>query len=72
MLLGAGHANLTPAIQEQILYHTYTRGHPLIPTLEVTVSGGDGDDAQHYQEREVRQAIEALELAKRQQKKGQP
>ena len=50
-------------------------GHPLIPTIEVTLSGGDGDDAKQYQERELRQALDALKQAQQQQKqqgKGQP
>lgn len=32
--------------------------HPL--GLRVTVSGGAGDDAKHYQERDVRRALEAV------------
>ena len=47
-------------------------GHPLIPTIEVTVSGNDGDDARRYQEQEVREALEALRRARAEQKKGQP
>jgi predicted RNA binding protein YcfA (HicA-like mRNA interferase family) len=31
--------------------------HRFHPGIGVTLSGHDGDDAQHYQEREVRQAI---------------
>ncbi len=34
--------------------------HPLAPRNEVTLSGHDGDDAQPYQEREVRRALDAL------------
>ncbi len=26
-------------------------GHPLIPTIEVTISGNDGDDAKRYQDK---------------------
>lgn len=47
-------------------------GHPLLPGLEVTISGNDGDDAKRYQEREVREALEALKQEKAQQKKRQP
>ncbi len=50
--------------------HTVWR-HPLIPTIEVTISGNDGDDAKRYQEQEVREALDALRQAKKQQK-GQP
>jgi predicted RNA binding protein YcfA (HicA-like mRNA interferase family) len=34
--------------------------HPKLPAIRVTISGGDGDDAQHYQERAVREALAAL------------
>ena len=33
--------------------------HPLVPELEVNIAGSDGSDAQRYQERDVREAIEA-------------
>ena len=36
--------------------------HPRAKTLRVTLSGGPGDDARRYQERDVRQAIEASNL----------
>lgn len=31
--------------------------HPLVPDLEVNLAGKDGDDAKHYQERVVREAL---------------
>jgi len=34
--------------------------HPLASQNEVTLAGHDGDDAQPYQEREVRRALDAL------------
>jgi len=34
--------------------------HPLAPQNEVTLAGHDGDDAQPYQEREVRRALDAV------------
>jgi predicted RNA binding protein YcfA (HicA-like mRNA interferase family) len=34
--------------------------HPLLPALTLTLSGNDGDDAQAYQERELRKATERL------------
>ncbi len=39
--------------------------HPLVPQNEVTLGGHDGDDAQPYQEREVRRALDALKEALR-------
>ena len=39
--------------------HTFWR-HPLLPATKVTLSGHDGDDAHHYQEEQVREALEAL------------
>jgi predicted RNA binding protein YcfA (HicA-like mRNA interferase family) len=39
--------------------HTFW-GHPRLPRFKVTLSGGDGDDAKRYQERDVREAIERL------------
>jgi predicted RNA binding protein YcfA (HicA-like mRNA interferase family) len=38
--------------------HTYWK-HPLL-AVRITLSGGDGDDAKPYQERDMREAIEAL------------
>jgi len=38
--------------------------HPLYPG-HVLISGGEGDDAKPYQEREVREAVEKLREAKR-------
>jgi predicted RNA binding protein YcfA (HicA-like mRNA interferase family) len=40
--------------------------HPLLPG-SVTISGQDGDDADHYQERDLRNALRDLEKAKRRQ-----
>lgn len=31
--------------------------HPLVPDLEVNLAGKDGNDAKHYQERDVREAL---------------
>ena len=46
--------------------HTYWT-HPLLPH-PVVLSGHDGDDADHYQERDVRNALRAVrEAQKRQQ-----
>ncbi len=39
--------------------------HPLVPQNEVTLAGHDGDDAQSYQERDVRRALDALKEALR-------
>jgi len=49
--------------------HT-TWEHPDVPDA-VTVSGGDGDDAKPYQERQVSEAIAKAKKAK-QKKKQQP
>ena len=38
--------------------------HPLVPHLQPTIAGHDGDDAKPYQEREVRKALAAAEAAK--------
>ena len=35
--------------------------HPLLPGLSIVLSGHDGDDAQPYQERDVRMAIKRLQ-----------
>lgn len=43
--------------------HTVWR-HPLIRN-KVTLSGSDGDDAQPYQEKDLRAALEALQNAQR-------
>ena len=40
--------------------------HPLVRG-RVTLSGGDGDDAQHYQEQQVARALEVLADAQRRQ-----
>ncbi len=39
--------------------HTYWE-HPLLPERAVTLAGGNGDDAQRYQERHVRDALRDL------------
>ena len=39
--------------------------HPLLPRVRVTLAGNDGDDAQRYQEAQVRQALDALQEAQR-------
>ena len=39
--------------------HTVWR-HPLLPGDKVTISGNDGNDAQRYQEREVRETLAKL------------
>ena len=43
--------------------HTYWE-HSQYPDLYVTLSGHDGDDAQMYQEREVRKIIQEAERRK--------
>lgn len=43
--------------------HTYWT-HPLLPT-PVVLSGHDGDDADHYQERAVRNALRDLREAEK-------
>lgn len=43
--------------------------HSQLPGPPVVVSGGDGDDAQRYQEREVRDALQRLREA--QEREGQ-
>lgn len=45
--------------------HTYWT-HPLLPH-PVVLSGHDGDDADHYQERAVRDALRDLEAAEKRQ-----
>jgi predicted RNA binding protein YcfA (HicA-like mRNA interferase family) len=44
--------------------HTFW-AHDLLPDRRVALSGHDGDDAQRYQEREVRAALHALRRARR-------
>jgi hypothetical protein len=34
--------------------------HPLLPGLTIVLSGRDGDDAEPYQERDLRKTIERL------------
>ncbi len=41
--------------------------HPLVP-IPINLSGGDGDDAQPYQERAVAEGIARAQEAERQQK----
>jgi predicted RNA binding protein YcfA (HicA-like mRNA interferase family) len=38
--------------------------HPAVPGATVTVAGNPGDDADHYQERDVRDAIRRVEEAR--------
>ncbi|MGH2515070.1 MAG: type II toxin-antitoxin system HicA family toxin [Ktedonobacterales bacterium] len=45
--------------------HTYW-SHPLVP-YPVVLSGGDGNDADRYQERDVQRAVRDLREAKRRQ-----
>lgn len=48
--------------------------HSLVPDLSVVLAGKDGDDAQPYQVRKVRDAIRrsrAAEAARNRQQKGQ-
>ena len=47
--------------------HTYWN-HPLVP-YPVVISGQDGDDADRYQERDVRDAVHDLRQAR---KRGKP
>jgi predicted RNA binding protein YcfA (HicA-like mRNA interferase family) len=39
--------------------------HPLVPDVPVVLSGHDGDDADRYQERDVRKALAKLREAER-------
>ena len=39
-------------------HRNYT--HPKAKGWRVTISGGAGDDAKHYQERDVRRALDAV------------
>lgn len=43
--------------------HTFWT-HPLLPGGEITLSGNDGADAQPYQERDIRNALERLARAR--------
>jgi hypothetical protein len=36
--------------------------HPLLPGITIILSGRDGDDAHHYQERAVRDAQDQLKM----------
>lgn len=44
--------------------------HPLVPGTLV-ISGGDGNDARPYQERQLKEWLEKAHQAEQQQKKGQ-
>lgn len=47
--------------------------HPLLPGLEITVSGADGDDAKKYQVDDVCEGLKRSEAIKKAQKgKGRP
>ena len=46
--------------------HTYWT-HRLLPGERITISGNDGDDAQYYQEKDVRDALANLREAQRRQ-----
>ena len=46
--------------------HTYWK-HPLLPQDRLSLSGGDGDDAKPYQERQVRASVKKAEDARRRQ-----
>jgi predicted RNA binding protein YcfA (HicA-like mRNA interferase family) len=37
--------------------------HPLVPDADVIISGHDSDDAHHYQEKEVRDALRKVREA---------
>lgn len=39
--------------------------NPDVPTVEVSLDGQDGDDAKHYQEKDVRDALQAVHRVKR-------
>ncbi|MBA2448798.1 MAG: type II toxin-antitoxin system HicA family toxin [Chloroflexi bacterium] len=39
--------------------------HPLLPGVEVNLAGRDGTDAHHYQERDVREAVQLAREAQR-------
>ena len=41
--------------------------HPLLPADEITLAGGDGDDAKPYQEKNVRTNLAKLEDLRRRQ-----
>ncbi len=45
--------------------------HPLVPGYSLTVAGADGADAQHYQERDVRDAIARAKAAREQERREQ-
>lgn len=36
--------------------------HPLLPGITIVLSGRDGDDARHYQERDVRDALDQVKM----------
>ena len=39
--------------------------HPALPRNELTISGGDGDDARPYQEKDVRKILRKLNEVQR-------
>ncbi len=47
--------------------HSYWE-HPAVPAARVNLAGADGDDAQHYQERAVRDALAQVRQAQRRQR----
>lgn len=51
--------------------HTFWR-HPQVSTVRVSLDGKDGDDADRYQERQVRQAIAEVTRVLTEQEEQQP
>lgn len=55
--------NLKAALSKAGFYPRSAKGshtlwkHPALPAVRVTLSGKDGDDAQHYQIDDVREAL---------------
>lgn len=45
-----------------------TWSHPEAPDLRLTVSGNDGDDAKPYQERQLREKLDALRAHRKQRR----
>ncbi len=43
--------------------------HPLVPGFSVTLAGADGDDAEPYNERDVRDALARFRAAQDQQRR---
>lgn len=44
--------------------------HPLAPANQLTIDGQPGDDAKHYQEKQLRAALAAVEAARRAGREG--